>query len=264
LIGLGFFFTHWLYKRSKNNTSLLTILLLPVGAFIVILGDILQKTPWKSFLYEPSISYRGDYWRSGWNMLLANPIFGVGPDGFKDNYRLFRDSKSLQRGVSGNVDSSHNIFLDIGTSGGFPLLFLFIGIHLLILASIYRIIFRYKVEDVSIIGVISCWIAFEAQSIISVPRISLSILGWILGGLIIGYDLNRVRTQQTRQVPIKTKFTVIGLVLGMVIAFPSFINDVRFRTALTNGEVRVIKQTLNQWPQSYEHFIFFLISESSI
>ena len=256
LIGLGFFLTYWLHKRSKNTVSSLTILFLPIGAIIIILGDILQKTPWKSLLYEPSISYRGDYWRSGWNMLLANPIFGVGPEGFKDNYRLFRDLKSIQRGISGNVDSSHNIFLDIGTSGGFPLLFLFIGIHILILTSIYRIIFCYKVEDISIIGVISCWIAFQAQSIISVPRISLSILGWILGGLILGYDLNRVRTQQTRQIHIKTKFTVVGLVLGMVIAFPPFINDIRFRTAMTNGEVRVIKQTLNQWPQSYEHFIF--------
>jgi O-antigen ligase len=259
-VGLVIFLIAWVYRSKPSLFNRLLVLILSTATAIMAVLDIFQKSPLKSFLYENSVSYRGDYWRSGWGMLQANPLFGVGFDGFKDNYRLFRDLKSIERGISGNVDSPHNIFLDIGTSGGFPLLFIFIALNLLILFSIFRIIVRYKTNDYLIIGVIACWIGFTLQSLISVPRISLAIIGYIFGGLIIGYDVNKdkikLETVRLKSNDFKTGTTFLALILGMAISLPSFANDIRFRNALNDGNVEVIKQTLSQWPQSYEHILF--------
>jgi O-antigen ligase len=256
VIGLTFFFIVWIHKITQSVLPTLSVLAISIFMFIILLLDILQKTPWKSLFYEQSISYRGDYWRAGWNMLLSNPLFGVGFDGFKGNYRIYRDAQSIERGISGNVDSAHNVLLDIGTSGGFLLLALYVALNSLILLSVFRIIFHHDLNNYSIIGIISCWIVYTVQSFISVPRISLSILGWILGGLIIGYDLNQSHTKLINQNFTKTKGVVIGIIIGMMISLPPLINDVRFRTVLNSGDIEAIEQALKQWPQSYEHIIF--------
>jgi O-antigen ligase len=61
---------------------------------IAVLLDIFQKSPWRSFLYKESVSYRGDFWQAGWNMTISNPVFGVGLDGYRDNFRFYRDQAS--------------------------------------------------------------------------------------------------------------------------------------------------------------------------
>jgi O-antigen ligase len=97
-----------------------------IGAISVV-SDMLQKSPWAPFIYKSSITYRGDFWRAGWNMTLDNPLLGVGFDGFRDNYRLHQDLDTALRPIpDAVVDSAHNVFLDISTAGGFPLLFVYI------------------------------------------------------------------------------------------------------------------------------------------
>jgi O-antigen ligase len=89
--------------------------------------DILQKSPWSSILYKESVTFRGDFWRAGWKMTVDNPVFGVGLDGYRDHYRASRDVvTALRPGSDAMTDSAHNVFLDISSGGGFPLLIIYV------------------------------------------------------------------------------------------------------------------------------------------
>lgn len=111
----------YLWIRSHANLKKLTYVysVIWVLGVIAVLIDILQKSPWKSFLYKESISYRGDFWRAGWYMTIDNPTFGVGLGGYGDNFRSYRDLVSANRiEIGSNVDSAHNILLDISSGVG--------------------------------------------------------------------------------------------------------------------------------------------------
>ena len=107
-----------LYFQISNQMRLKKFLpyfaLVTIAAFIVTVLDILQRTPWSSFLYKGSVSNRGDLWRAAWRMAVDNPIFGVGFDGYEYFYRKYRDSISIiERGDATTSNSAHNVFLDI-------------------------------------------------------------------------------------------------------------------------------------------------------
>jgi O-antigen ligase len=131
----------------KNRLWLVFYLsLISVTALSIVL-DMLQKSPWKPFVYKESVTYRGDFWRSGWQMTVDNPIFGVGLDGFRDNYRTYKDMDAALRPIpDAVVDSAHNVFLDISSGGGFPLLFAYLGMIFYTLLSTVRISRRLKTQ----------------------------------------------------------------------------------------------------------------------
>jgi O-antigen ligase len=237
-------------KYSKFNLFFLTTLLI---GMILILSDILQKSPWKPKLYEPSISLRGDYWRAGWNISKENPFFGIGLDGFRDNYRQNRDFVAAHRNPTEMVDSAHNLFLDISSSGGFPLLILYICLIILVLSSILKVIKRSADFDLVFIGIVGAWIAYQVQSVISINQIGLAIWGWVLSGAIIGYEINSRDTLKI-YTPIKTSYfrwnIFIGLMLGLSLNLSLFTSDGEFRKLIAEGDVVKIEENLSDWPQS--------------
>jgi O-antigen ligase len=98
-----------------------------VGFFVVLFGT-LNKGPLASILYKDSVTYRGDYWRAGWNMTVDHPIFGVGMDSYGDWYRRSRTlAATLRRGPDTTSNAAHNVFLDISSYGGFPLLIVYVA-----------------------------------------------------------------------------------------------------------------------------------------
>lgn len=257
---VGYFVLRSAKKLSRilNLYFLVTI----IGA-IAIISDMLQKSPWAPFIYKPSVTYRGDFWRAGWNMTLDNPLFGVGFDGYRDNYRLYKDMNSALRPIpDAVVDSAHNVFLDISTAGGFPLLFIYITIIFYTFLSIIKIMKRSKVNDLALTGLVSCWIAYLAQSLISMNNIGIAIWGWAFSGLIIGYEIN-TRDNQSFESTVKKRYPrileVSGFVIGAIIVFPQIIVDAQFRSAVDSKDYSKIYNNAKQWPQSVKRIV--LISE---
>jgi O-antigen ligase len=248
-------------KTHSNFKKLKTLYLVTwlIGT-IAVLMDILQKSPWPSLLYKDSVSYRGDFWRAGWNMTIQNPVFGVGLGGYGDNFRSHRDLVSANRiEISSNVDSAHNIFLDISSSGGFPLLSIYFGLVLLTVISAVKVIRRSNTFDYAFAGVFGAWVAYTAQSLISVNQIGIAIWGWVLSGAIIGYETNS-RTN-IEKVPIKNKATDVlaisgGLIIGLIFTMPFFIADAQFRSTVISGDVNKIMAAVQKWPQSVENMNF--------
>jgi len=245
----------YLWIKSFNKLSKLKpiyLFICLIGVVVVIL-DILQKSPWQSILYKPSVTFRGDFWRTGWQITQGNPIFGVGLDGYRDSYRLYRDQITAERNPTAMVDSAHNVFLDISSGGGFPLLLIYCGITALVLISIVRVIRREKDFNFAFSGVAGAWVAYLAQSVISINQIGLAVWGWVLSGVIIGYEIKTRKVSPSitvRNPTIERAVIYFGLIIGVAVSLPQVLADGQFRSTVKAGDVVKIEQNLDHWPQS--------------
>jgi len=244
----------FLWLRSSNYKRIIFIYIFVwlIGAIAVIL-DVLQKAPWKSVLFKESVSYRGDFWRAGWQMTLDNPIFGVGLDGYRDNFRLYRDQVATDRNPNTMVDSAHNVFIDISSAGGFPLLIIYISFLLLALTAAVKVIKRSDTFDPIFTGIFGSWIAYLAQSLISINQIALAVWGWALTGAIIGYEVFTRDEKQASTLKCKAIGWLrisSGVIVGVAITLPLFMSDLQFRSTVKSGDVIQIQQSVEKWPQS--------------
>jgi len=240
-----------------------------LGFFVVLFGT-LNKGPLASILYKDSVTYRGDYWRAGWDMTLNHPIFGVGMDSYGDWYRRSRTlTATLRRGPDATSNAAHNVFLDISSYGGFPLLLIYVALMVLVIISATKVLKRSAGFNPIFAGLLGAWVAFQAQSIISINQIGLALWGWVLSGLIIGYEINTRNTVVTDSVAKKDRVagkqaqtsagTVIALftafVLGVLVGMPPYVASIKYKSALETGNPQVIQDAAYIWPLDYSRMV---------
>jgi O-antigen ligase len=201
------------------------------GFILSILG-MLQVGPLERFLYKDSVSVRGYYWRAGIEMFKDNPLFGVGLDNYGSFFKEYREvGYPLKYGYSLTSTNAHNVFIQHFATGG-----IFVGTIYLILTTfvfwrgVVSLLRFEKDERVLRSVFFIAWLAFQAQSLISIDNIGISIWGWVLGGVVVGLSVtpineqisnqqakrqNRVRKNQLGllQPVISTFFTALTLVL---------------------------------------------------
>lgn len=245
--------------------SIPSLLLGLVGAVLVAAGT-LKRGPLASILYEDSITYRGDYWRAGWKMSTENPFFGVGLDSYGDWYRRARTVEAtLRRGPDIVSNAAHNVLLDFSSNGGFPLMIIYLFLMLLVAVSAIKVIKRNSVFDPAFSGLVAVWMAYQAQSIISLNQLGLAIWGWIISGLIIGYEINTreavlahkksIKTNSARVMPIQKimpKTTVgmfIGLMVGIALGAPTLNTASKYKSGLETGDAIIVQKIAYSWPQ---------------
>jgi O-antigen ligase len=256
LAGLSVMIYLWIRSNDKVRKYGISFLLLQFTFLIVITLDLMQKTPWKSVLYEESVSIRGDLWRAGWRMTVDSPIFGVGVDGYRDSYRLFRDQVTANR-VSGyaTVESAHNVFLDISSGGGLPLLVAYVLILVMVIKSSVTVIKRSTNFNPVFAGLFSSWVCYQAQSLISINQIGIAIWGWVLSGALISYEIvgrspevkRNNNVEQIRTSPLLGSF---GALLAIILTTPILITDAQFRSSVNSGNISKLQSVAYQWPKS--------------
>jgi O-antigen ligase len=260
LIGSAISFGVFVNHRSKIFGF--SYLGLAVVGFTGILFGTLNKGPLASLLYKESVTYRGDYWRAGWKMTLENPIFGVGLDSYGDWYRRSRTIEAtLRRGPDVTSNAAHNVFLDISAYGGFPLVLFYIALMSLVIASAVKVIKRSQGFNAGFVGLIAGWVAFQAQSIISINQIGLALWGWVLSGLIIGYEINArdgevveekkqgKKATKTLQASAGTTVGIfVGLIVGVLVGMPPYLASAKYKSALETSNPTVIQEAAYIWP----------------
>jgi hypothetical protein len=215
-----------------------------------------------SVLYKDSVTYRGDYWRAGWKMTVDNPIFGVGLDSYGDWYRRSRTIEAtLRRGPDVTSNAAHNVFLDISASGGFPLVFIYIALMALVIVSAVKVIKRTQGFNAGFVGLVAGWVAFQAQSIISINQIGLALWGWVLSGLIIGYEINTrgaevvvekktgknaAKVAQSSAGSVMSMF--IGLIIGVLVGMSPYLASAKYKGALETSNPTIIQEAAYIWP----------------
>jgi hypothetical protein len=235
---------------------------LAIISFVAALVGILNKGPLASLLYKDSVTYRGDYWRAGWKMTVENPIFGVGLDSYGDWYRRGRTIEAtLRRGPEVTSNAAHNVFLDISAYGGFPLALIYIALIVLVIVSGVKVVKRSQAFNAGFIGLLSAWVAFQAQSIISINQIGLALWGWVLSGLIIGYEINTrgsdaITKEQSGKLAAKSADTsagttiavFIGFIIGVLVGIPPYMASAKYKGALETSNPTIIQQAAYIWP----------------
>jgi hypothetical protein len=180
----------WIYTSKAKVLTIPALILGLVGGIFVTLGS-LNSGPLAGLLYKASVTYRGDYWRAGWKMTMDHPFFGVGLDSYGDWYRRARTVEAtLRRGPDIVSNAAHNVLLDLSSNGGFPLVFIYLFMIVLVLISSIKVFRRSQEFNPFFTGLFAVWIAYQAQSIISLNQLGLAVWGWIISGLLIGYEIN--------------------------------------------------------------------------
>lgn len=190
ILGIGIFTTIWVWDKSKK----IGVILLILGGFLAsmsILG-MLQIGPFEKYLYKQSVSIRGFYWRAGLEMFMNQPLTGVGIDRYGSYFKEFREvNYPLNYGFEITSSNAHNTFIQFFATGG-----LFLGTAYLALCGyvLKRAVQGIKNTNgnkkIQLVGVFSAWVAFHAQSLISIDNIGLSIWGWVLAGTLVGLSLS--------------------------------------------------------------------------
>ena len=190
ILGTGLFLVIWLYGKNKK-LGVFTIL---IGIFVVIISilGMLQIGPLERYLYKPSVTLRGYYWQAGIEMFKSHPLLGVGMDSYGYYFKEYRDvTYPLNYGFNLTSSNAHNTFIQFFATGG-----IFLGAAYLVLNAyiLKRAIFALKNlagnNKLIVAGVFSAWVAFHAQSLVSIDNIGISIWGWVLGGSIIGLSVS--------------------------------------------------------------------------
>jgi O-antigen ligase len=267
IIGSGIAFGIYVNHRSKAlGYSYLGLAL--IGCVAVLVG-ILNKGPLASLLYKDSVTYRGDYWRAGWKMTVDNPIFGVGLDSYGDWYRRSRTIEAtLRRGPDVTSNAAHNVFLDISAYGGFPLLLVYLALMILVVISAVKVLKRSQGFNAGFVGLVAGWVAFQAQSIISINQIGLALWGWVLSGLIIGYEINtrggddvvEKKTGKSATKPVQTSAATpvaifVGLIVGVLVGMPPYLASAKYKSALETSNPQVIQEAAYIWPTDSSRMI---------
>jgi O-antigen ligase len=244
------------YLWYKNKSLFISLFVLSISGLVVVVLGSLNKGPLSSFFYKVSIQSRGDFWRSAINTSNDHKLFGVGLDSFGDYYLKYRDIVAVSHPWAEFTDSAHNYFLDLLVSGGYPLLTIYICIHLLTLWSLLSA-FRTNTNFKPLLAsLFAAYLVFQAQALIS--PISIPILVWssIISGSIIGvYSLtfNKANVETSSVSPPKAGLqkTSIGLlVVSLVVLYPVFNVDRLQFDAMKNGDGDLAVSSTKKFPES--------------
>jgi O-antigen ligase len=183
---VAFFLSVYFYSIQRKLGWI--IISLSTGISILAIAGMLQKGPLATLLYKPSVSIRGFYWDAAVEMFKNYPLTGVGFDHYGYYFKQLRSVEyPLRYGFDLTSTHAHNTFLQMFATGG-----IFLGLSYLILVISTLMVGLKLVKDsdstqrILSLGLLSAWIAFQAQSLISIDNIGISVWGWLLTGAIFG------------------------------------------------------------------------------
>ena len=190
--GVGVFFaglTLLLTFKIRHSHNLLKSLIFLVSTIvigIIVFVGTLGLGP-LSALRQNTVLFRLDYWQAGINMLIANPINGVGIDSYGDYYREYRTLEAVTRtGPQRVTNTAHNIFLDIFSGAGIFAGLFFTLIMLLTAKAIFSAL-KGNFVNVDFISFSAMWLGFMVFLLISINQIGVGVWGFIFTGLVNGF-----------------------------------------------------------------------------
>jgi O-antigen ligase len=207
-IGIGTIILVLIFNKSKALGVFATI----GAALISIIGimGMLQIGPLTQYLYKTSVSIRGYYWRAGIEMLQDNFIFGVGLDRYGAHFKQVRESSySLNYGFDITSNNAHNVPIQIFSTGGIFLGIAYLALLIYIFYCGIKGLRKFEGNQRVIIATfLGAWIAYQAQTIISIDNIGVSIWGWLLGGVVVALSRNNA-TVEEKYSPITTQIKLL-------------------------------------------------------
>jgi tetratricopeptide (TPR) repeat protein len=121
-------------------------------------------------------------------MFKSNWIFGVGLDRYGSYFKEFREPEyGLRYGFEISSNNAHNIPLQLFATGGILTGVLYLALIALVLFRSVKYLKLVELgEQKIVLALLSGWIGYLAQAIISIDNIGVSIWGWLLAGSLLG------------------------------------------------------------------------------
>jgi O-antigen ligase len=211
----------------------LLFILFSISISGLAIAGMLQIGPLSRFLYKGSVTVRGYYWDAALQMLKDYPATGVGFDHYLYYFKEVREvGYPLKYGFSLTSSNAHNTFLQMFANGG---VLLGLSYSVLVLLTLYTGINLIKKSSetnrLTSICLVSAWVAFQAQSVISIDNIGISIWGWVLTGAVFGLASDRVSDNHTtyHKTQENKKNTYVSLrpfIIAPVVLIPTLILSV--------------------------------------
>jgi O-antigen ligase len=252
----------YLYKNVRvKNVITLTV----SGSFgllgLVALLGIFKIGPLASHLYKFSVRQRGFYWHAALEMAKSHPFLGIGMDSYGDNYFRYRSANAAFFSMPTQSNAAHNVYLDLAANGGFPLLFLYIALNLLVLFYGIKTIKNLHVYNPYFTAVFVAWIGYQIQSIVSINNLGLAVWGWVLGGAVVGFGIKEDhapaapgkklgRMKKKNRVDLLSPS--IGFIVGLAIAVPPFMADHNYRIAAASQNANNVIAAASAYPEDLE------------
>ena len=236
-------------KKFRLWKAAFICLSLAVGSFTVLTVFGLRNSgPLAKYLFQPSVVFRGDYWHAGIELTSRFPILGAGFDSYGDYYREVRgEISTLRTGPDRISNTAHNIFLDISSSGGLPLIIVYLLIMFLTLKKSISLFRSSRSFDPIHSALFSAWAAYQIQSLVSINQLGVGIWGFIFAGCLLGYPRETEGQKSREKLLISKRFTgqllsakdsmlVLGAFgIGLLLAILPFSADLSFRSARNTG-----------------------------
>jgi O-antigen ligase len=214
----------------NNKNRLLGKIAILSGIFISLVSilGMLQIGPLQSLLYKSSVSVRGFYWRAGIEMFKSDPFFGIGFDRYGAYFKEFRETQyPLNYGFDLTSTNAHNVVIQLFATGGIFVGFAYVAITSYIgLRGLRSIKQNTGEKKIITVTVFAAWVAFQAQSLISIDNIGITIWGWILGGVLVALSSEAsklVSTKPKNSIQMLQPLISSGLLaIGLLLVFPQF------------------------------------------
>ena len=255
----GVFVSILLIMRENFKNLVLNFSYSFVGFILSILAilAIFNSGPVAKFIFNDNIKYRHDYWEAGLQLTLKFPLTGIGLDSYGDWYRLVRDTNSAQ---GANFDrtstSAHNLFLDLSSGGGIPLLVSYLLLVLYTLHVVIRYLRSNTQFNLQFVSILSAWCGYQVFTLISINNIGVAIWGWVINGLLIGICRGE-RVRSTDKTPmdhsIAFKGLFIGIILILFLGLTPFRADADFRNSFESGNLSKVISTSSKLGTSTYH-----------
>jgi hypothetical protein len=157
----------------------------------------------------------------------------------------------------------------MSSNGGIPLLMMYLAMIFFVFRAIIVLTKRSESFNPVLFGLIGAWIAYLAQSVISLNQLGLAVWGWVISGLIIGYEFNTrdddpgsvkepqpsngknakkktISKTSTSSLVLSLTFGVIGLLLVL----PALVTSNKVSNALSSRLAENIVDSAKAWPRS--------------
>jgi O-antigen ligase len=269
-IGVAVVLLLWMRGNSRFSGKKWISGYISFGAIVstvVILGT-LKMGPLGETLYKISVRQRGYYWRAAIEMMKNHPTLGVGLDSYGDWYFRSRSADAALKSAAVQSNAAHNVFLDLGATGGFPLFVIHIAITLLSGYCLVKVARRIKTYTWEFAAITGAWLAYEAQAFVSINQLGLAIWGWTFTGLLVGYEIRtrqiageipEVKQENKTNIKIKRKVnesmtpallaSCVGFAISLAIALPGFIADANSRKASAAGNASALYDAVLKYPE---------------
>ena len=248
VIGLLFYLS--LYSHFNFRRIRIIVIFATISSLGLLIAGMLQVGPLANYLYKSSVSVRGYYWKAAYEMFKDKPLTGVGLDSYGSYFKQFREvGYPLNYGFEITSSNAHNVYLQLFSTGG-----LFVGLSYLLILLLVFIVGILNVkgsngdEQKIALLLLSAWISFQAQSLISIDNIGISIWGWILGGSIIGLKNNSQKIEKVTVVTTsssskKNSINLFQPIISLIALTPILFISTNLWSAET--DMRLVRQYSN-------------------